>query len=77
MNRITIELNIAGHQFSMAYDVPDAPGEISPTDLNTRWVDEHLRTALRPVLGKLVPTAIVVKMPTPAPQPKRAAVGAL
>lgn len=55
MNSIKIELTIAGNKFAFAYDIPDAPGEISPTDLNERWLDEHLQGALRQVFGRPQP----------------------
>lgn len=73
MNRISIEVNVAGKDFTFAYDIPDVGGHIPQTDQNEKWLAEHLHAALRPVLGKLVAVdrdAPVVRVPV---QPKREA----
>jgi hypothetical protein len=54
MNSIKIELDIGGRKFELAYEAPDAAGEISPTDLRPEWLDERLRAALRTVVGRTV-----------------------
>ena len=54
MNSIDIQLDIGEAQFVLTYDIPDVVGEIRPTDLNVRWLDEHVQAALRPVFGKLL-----------------------
>jgi len=68
MNSVKIEMNIGGREFELSYDIPDAIGEISPTDLNATWLDERFRVALRAIVGRPVlrmraeaPTPILVK----------------
>lgn len=81
MNSIKIKLDVGGQKFDIAYDAPDVQGEIKVTDLNLDFLDEHLRKALRPVIGRVVLRSrqayVEVSPIPPKPAAKRTAVGAL
>lgn len=53
INYIKVEVDISGQSFSFDYKIPDAPGNVSPTDVNRSWMDETFRVALRGKFGRM------------------------
>jgi hypothetical protein len=53
-NQIYVEVRLNGHVFRMTLGIPDAPGQVSATDLRDDWIRPKVSGALKNIFGKIV-----------------------